>query len=228
VTVDELVTYVFGDPPTALATGCAGWMSASRRFRGFVETNRDKLRKKVRAARDEAALLDLEAEVATAFRLVQERRFGVTWEPLATAGGRSPDFAVDFTTRLRFYVEVTRPRLGFAGAGQPGAQQGSAAVRLASAVCVKLDQLQPGAINVLVLAGRGVLTADVAKAMHDLKRRAAQREEDFFTRRGFPSVRAFVATSHRLSAILPADEDLWLNPEASRPLPSAVRTALRG
>ena len=74
MTVDELVRYVFEDAPSTLATGCAGWMAASRRFRSFVEINRDKLRKKVRTARDEAALLDLEAEVATAFRLVQEPR----------------------------------------------------------------------------------------------------------------------------------------------------------
>jgi hypothetical protein len=221
VTVDELARYVFEDAPSTLATGCAGWMAASRRFRSFVEINRDKLRKKVRTARDEAALLDLEAEVATAFRLVQERRFGVTWEPLATAGGRSPDFAVDFTTRLRFYVEVTRPRLGTGGTGEPAA-------RLSAAICAKLEQLPAGALNVLVLAGPGILTADVARAMKDLKRRAEQREEDFFTRRGYASARAFIAAAHRVSAILPADGGLWLNPEADRPLPSAVRTALSG
>ena len=226
------MTYVFGPAPTELAARCAGWASGSRRFKAFVETNRDKLRKKVRLARDAATELDLEAEVATAYRLVQERRFTVTWEPAAPGGGRSPDFAVDFTTRLRFYVEVTRPRLE-AGAGPPPAADGAdetdsaAAVRLAAAVCAKLGQLPPSAINVLVLAGPDVRAAAAAQAMADLKKRAVQRDDAFFTRRGFVSARAFVTASHRLSAILLPDDGLWLNPEAGRPLPAAVRTALQ-
>ena len=241
MTVDELVAYVFGATPSDLATRCAGWATASRRFRAFAESNRDKLRKKARSARDGAARLDLEAEVGTAFRLVQERRFGVTWEPPAPTGGRGPDFAVDFTTRLRFYVEVTRPRLG-AGAGAAPAlappedpagvpADGPAApARLAAAVCAKLGQLAPGAINVLVLAGPDVRTADATQAMADLKRRAGSRDEAFFARRGFASGRAFTAAAHRLSAIQlpdgPPAAGLWLNPEASHPLPSALRTAL--
>jgi hypothetical protein len=239
VTVEELVAYVFGAPPSelaVLAARCAGWATTSRRFRVFVETYRDKLRKKARTARDAAAVLDLEAEVATAFRLLQERRFGVTWEPSAPGGGRGPDFAVDFTTRLRFYVEVTRPRLGVGAAAPPQPRGGGAvgtedsvdaAGRLATAICAKLGQLLPGAINVLVLAGPGVRAADAARAMTDLKRRAEHREEAFFARRGFASARGFVAASHRLSAILLPDGGLWINPEASRPLPAAVRTALQ-
>jgi hypothetical protein len=233
VTVEELMAYVFGDPPpalAALAARCAGWATASRRFRGFVESIRDKLRKKARTARDAAAALDLEAEVATACRLVQERRFTVTWEPPAPGGGRGPDFAVDCTTRLRFYVEVTRPRLGVGAARPPDAHDSGAtgaAGRLATAICAKLGQLPPGAINVLVLAGTGARVAAAAQAMTDLKRRAEHREEAFFSHRGFASARAFVAASHRLSAILLPDGGLWLNPEASRPLPAAVRTALQ-
>jgi hypothetical protein len=225
VTVAELMHYVFGPAPTELAARCAGWAAESRRFKAFVEANRDKLRKKVRLARDAATERDLEAEVATAYRLVQERRFTVTWEPAAPGGGRGPDFAVDFTTRLRFYVEVTRPRLD-AGAGETDAD-GAAAVRLAAAVCAKLGQLPPSAINVLVLAGSGVRVAAAAQAMADLKKRAAQRDDAYFTRRGFVSARAFVAASRRLSAILLPDEGLWLNPEAGRPLPAPVRTALQ-
>ena len=234
MTLFELMTYVFGPAPSDLATRCAGWAAESRRFKAFVEMNRDKLRKKVRFARDAATALDLEAEVATAYRLVRERRFSVTWEPAAPGGGRSPDFAVDFTTRLRFYVEVTRPRLD-GGAGPPAATAGAGetetaaavAARLAAAVCAKLGQLPPSAINVLVLAGPGVRAAAAGQAMADLKKRAVQRDDAFFTRRGFVSARAFVTASHRLSAILLPDEGLWLNPEASRPLPAAVRTALQ-
>jgi hypothetical protein len=231
VTVDELVTYVFGDAPSSLALLCTGWMSESRRFRGFVETYRDKLRKKVRTARGEAALLDLEAEVAIAFRLVQEHRFGVTWEPLAAGRGRGPDFAVDFTTRLRFYVEVTRPRLRLGATRHPAERDGgadSADVRLATAICAKLTQLPPGAINILVLAGTDPRIADIAQVMKDLKRRAERQDEAFFTHRGFASTRIFTTTSYRLSAILLPDEGLWLNPEASRPLPVSVASALAG
>lgn len=226
MTVEELTAYVFGDAPSGLATRCAVWLAESRRFKAFVETYRDKLRKKVRTARDEAGLLDLEAELATAERLLRERRFTITWEPLAAAGGRGPDFAVDFTTRLRFYVEVTRPRVRLAPEGDPA--DADATVRLATAVCAKLGQLPTGAINVLVLAGTDARAPDAAQVMRDLKRRAERREEAFFTRRGFASARAFIAASRHLSAILLPDGDLWLNPEASRPLPSPLRTALHG
>jgi hypothetical protein len=263
VTVEELLAYVFGDQPSVLAARCAGWARESRRFKEFAETYRDKLRKKARAARDEAALLDLEAEVATAFRLLQARRLSVTWEPQvpgggrgggsqasALGGGRGPDFAVDFTTRFRFYVEVTRPRLDSgmpetppgppgtpdASAGASGGPDASAGIpdvpdpagRLAAVICAKLGQLPSGAINVLVLASPGVRGATVGRAMGDLKRRAERREDHFFTRRGFASSRAFLAASRRLSAVLLPDGALWPNPEASRPLPAPVRTELQG
>lgn len=229
MTVDELVRYVFGDTPSSLASLCTGWMSESRRFRRFVETYRDKLRKKFRTTGDEAALLDLEAEVTTAFRLVQEHRFDVTWEPMAAGSGRGPDFAVDFATRLRFYVEVTRPRLRL-GATRPAGKDGgadSATLRLATAICAKLTQLPPGAINVLVLAGTDSRIADIAEVMKDLKRRAERQDEAFFTHRGFASARIFTTTSYRLSAIILPD-GLWLNPEARRPLPVSVASALQG
>ncbi len=231
MTVDELVRYVFGDTPSSLATRCTGWILDSRRFRRFVETYRDKLRKKFRTARGEAALLDLEAEVATAFRLVQEHRFGVTWEPLAAAGGRGPDFAVDLTTRLRFYVEVTRPRLRLRATGHPAGMDGGAdpaTLRLATAICAKLTQLPPGAINVLVLAGTDSRIADIAEVMKDLKLRAERQDEAFFSHRGFASARIFTTTSYRLSAILLPGGGVWLNPEARRPLPVTVVTALQG
>ena len=220
MTIEELVTYAFGRTPSGLATRCTVWMTESRRFKAFIETYRDKLRKKVRAARDDAALLDVEAEVATAYRLLEDRRFAVTWEPLPAGGGRGPDFAVDLTTRLRFYVEVTRPRVGPSAAEEPA--------RLASAICAKLGQLQARAINVLALAGMDARPADIAEVMKDLKLRAERREEPFFTHRGFASARVFVTTSYRLSAILLPGEGLWLNPEAGRPLPSSVATALLG
>ncbi|HEX2516712.1 MAG TPA: hypothetical protein VH257_18555, partial [Chloroflexota bacterium] len=86
MTVEELVAYVFGDQPSELAARCAGWARDSRRFKEFAEAYRDKLRKKARAARDEAAQLDLEAEVATAFRLLRARRLSVTWEPPVPGG----------------------------------------------------------------------------------------------------------------------------------------------
>ena len=99
---------------------------------------------------------------------------------------------------------------------------------MGAAVCAKLGQLPPGAINVLVLASPGARVADVAQAMGDLKRRAERRDDPFFARRGFASSRAFVAASRRLSAVLLPQGSVWLNPEAGRPLPAAVRTELEG
>ncbi len=217
MTVDELTTHVFGDARSHLAEQCTAWMTASRRFKTFIEVNRDKLRKKARNAGDDAARLDLEAEVRTAVRLLQHRRFRVAWEPLAAALGRGPDFAIEVSTSLRFYVEVTRPR------GAPGK-----AVGLANAVCAKLSQFPAREVNVLLLAGIDSGAADTAAVMHDLKRRAERRDNAFFERRGFDSARDFVTASHHLSAILLEDGGLWRNPEAVRPLPTSLATALTG
>ncbi len=110
--VDELLRHVFGDIAPALAAQCEEWIISSRRFKAFVEMYRDKIRKKLRNVRDEEGYRDLQAELATAHLLLQERRFAVEYEPLGIGKQRGPDFAVIFKSHLRFNVEVTRLRGG--------------------------------------------------------------------------------------------------------------------
>lgn len=155
-TVVEVLGYVFGmdgarasalaypteaDARTANASEMlAGWVGESARFERFVEANRDKIRKKLRSARDAEAYRDVLAELAVARRLVDDRRTEVTYEPLAAASGGGPDFGVRFRVNTLFYVEVTRPR-GGVGSAQ----------RLAAALCTKLRQLQPSEANVVAV-----------------------------------------------------------------------------
>ena len=46
--IDDLLTYLFDAQPHQFATPMATWLTASRRFTTFVDTFRDKIRKKLR------------------------------------------------------------------------------------------------------------------------------------------------------------------------------------
>src|SRR5207237_4742727 len=129
----------------ALAVQFAHWVQASPRFRAFAEIYRDKIRKKVRGITEVEGYRDLQAELATAYFLVLERRFLVEYEKYGTGKQRGPDFSITYKTHIRFDVEVTRLR---------GAQAGAAPEpsKLAHTLCVKLVQLPPRMINILVLA----------------------------------------------------------------------------
>jgi hypothetical protein len=138
----ELLRYVLDglDGNGATTSGpLAQWVGSSRRFEAFVAANRDKIRKKLRGARDPEAYQDALAELAVAMLFLHDRRVEVAYEPLAAAGGPNPDFAVRFRASTVFYAEVARLR-GAVGSAQ----------RLAAALCAKLKQLPPGAMNVLV------------------------------------------------------------------------------
>src|SRR5205807_7726114 len=126
----------------------AHWVQASPRFRAFAEIYRDKIRKKVRGITEVEGYRDLQAELATAYFLVLERRFLVEYEKYGTGKQRGPDFSITYKTHIRFDVEVTHLR------GLRGSQGGAApeAGKLATTICAKLKQLPPSMINILVLA----------------------------------------------------------------------------
>ena len=67
---DDLLTYIFNDQPHLLAQQMATWLASSRRFTDFVDTFRDKIRKKIRATSDEGNLLDLQLELEAAYLLL--------------------------------------------------------------------------------------------------------------------------------------------------------------
>src|SRR6476620_6855206 len=132
----DLLPYIFTDTRLPLAMQFANWVHESPRFRVFAETYRDKIRKKVRRITDAEGYRDLQAELATAYFLVLERRFLVEYEKYGTGKQRGPDFSVTYKTHTRFDVEVTRLRRSLQGAGlEPG--------KLANTLCVKMVQFPP-------------------------------------------------------------------------------------
>jgi hypothetical protein len=258
---DDLLTYVFPDGAHPLAAPFAGWLAASPRFRAFAVTYRDKIRKKARHLRDEEGWRDLHFELAVAYWLLQERRFEVAYEAYGVGGQRAPDFCVTYRTHTRFNVEVKRMRAARLVVSEPGVphepeephelrdgepvaaheadsgRESGATRRLVRTVCDKLGQLPPSIANVLALGTEGDAYAegDVAQAMKRLQERAARKDEDFFTQRGYASARDFLRHYQRLSGILVYGAwdgaalprpGLWLNSHARHPLPREIATLL--
>jgi hypothetical protein len=229
IPLDDLVVYLFGADHSPLAAEVGPWLVASRRFRAFAETYRDKIRKKARGVRDDEGRRDLAFELSIASRLLEERRFALEYESYGV-GQRGPDFSVTFRSRLRFNVEVRRLGRLAPTPGTPGDPG-----RLTRAICDKLRQLPPAIANVLVLGADGPSsTAEaLAPAMLWLQDRAAHKDEALFLQRGFTGVRDFLRHYQRLSGALcligepgTARTGLWRNPQARHPLPADLTRAL--
>src|SRR5512143_827833 len=92
----DLIAYLFAGQPHRLSGELRQWMESSSRFTAFVETYRDKVRKKIRSARDPESALDLRSELEVACCLLADRRLDVAYEPYASAKRRGPDFAVTY------------------------------------------------------------------------------------------------------------------------------------
>ena len=231
--VDELLTYLFDGQPHLLAEPMEDWLSSSRRFAAFADSFREKIRKKLRVTRDPETLYDLRLELETAYLLLQERSLSLVYEPELAARGRSPDFAVTYTTSLAFMVEVTRLRT--APSVEGSLTPPSELERLADAICSKLGQLLPQRSNVLI-AGVEVLhltSSDLQTVMLRIQQRAEQNNAGFCQRYGFRDRADFFRHYQRLSEILVRTSQsstsqlvVWINPQAKQPLPSRVRTAL--
>ncbi|MFL5733759.1 MAG: hypothetical protein ACJ78Q_11205 [Chloroflexia bacterium] len=226
----DLLPYIFTNTRLPLALQFADWVQASPRFRVFAETYRDKIRKKVRQINDAEGYRDLQAELATAYFLAQERKFLVEYEKYGVGKQRGPDFSVTYKSHIRFDVEVTRMRAGQAAgaATEPGTG------KLVNALTVKLQQLPPSMMNVLVLAADDAPYSedDLAGALRLLQERAERKDDEFFTRRGFLNGRDFFRHYGRLSAIRlvtpGAPPVLRLQPQARHPLPPDLANILRG
>ena len=244
--VDELLTYLFDGQAHLLAPEMETWLASSRRFAAFVNSFRDKIRKKLRTTQEQETLLDLRLELETAYLLLQEQRLSLVYEP-PCGQSRCPDFAVTFTTRLTFMVEITRTR---------GLQKGSNAQdldqsmppsdipspiqakgdSLADTICSKLGQLIPQRSNLLLVGVEALhLTqSDIHAAMLRVQQRAERNEPAFWQRYRFRDRADFFRYYQRLSEVLVREPQLqgdalvvaWINPQARYPLPSQVRTAL--
>ena len=218
---DELVDFLFDDrPDDPLAVELAGWLAASAQFRAFTATYRDKVRKKLRGARDAGSRLDLRSELRVAHLLLADERIGLEFEASGSATG-GPDFAVTHRGRT-VNVEVTRLR-------RPADPVG-----IGRAVLAKLRQLPPSVPNMLLLSTEATDTDPhaVDAAAKALRARADARDDAFFARHGLPGGRGFYDRFLRLGAVLlwaehASGDDrlrLWINASARiESPPRAVR-----
>ena len=226
--IDELLNSLFDGNPHLLAESMAAWLSSSRRFTNFVKTHHTKIRKKIRTTQEPETLRDLQLELETAYLLLREKSLSLAYEPQHPELGRSPDFAVTFTTSLTFMVEVTRMR------GIPVGQLFND--RFIDLVCSKLGQLLTQRSNLLVVGVEDLhLTSDELRAfMLRLQQRAEGNDASLVQRYGFRDRADFFNRYQRLSAILvrgiPLQAGdaviLWDNPQAKYPLPAKVQSAL--
>jgi hypothetical protein len=233
--ISTLLVELFGAMTHPLAHETADWLIASKRFRAFAETYRDKIRKKARPTHDREGLRDLRCELATAYLLLQEPRFTVRYELLNASKQRAPDFTVLFKDNLPFHVEVTRLR---ARPGDTSPAPAGEDTRLAHSVCGKLGQMQPAAINVLVIwtDGEPYTETGMIATTRALVLRAANKEDAYFAWHGFGDARDFLHQYQRLSGMLlipdwrrgtGTEVLMWENNQARFPIPGAVRTILR-
>ncbi len=244
---NDLLTYLFDGQSNILVQPMATWLASSRRFAAFATTFRDKIRKKLRLTRNQKGMLDLQLELETAYLLLQERALNLAYEPEHSKGTRSPDFAVTFTTRLTFMLEVTRVQIDKNIAGEtrekppaplPGIMQACppSGARLAASVIGKLSQLLPQSANILLVGIEAphLTLSDIRNAMFSLQQRAERNDLAFLQGYGFFDRADFFRHYQRLSEVLvrvPHSEAAnsivpWFNPQSKHPLPSRVRTVL--
>ena len=228
--LNELISYLFDGQPHLFAAPMANWLASSRRFTTFVNAHHTKIRKKIRVAQGEENLRDLQLELETAYLLLQERSLSLAYEPQHPDLGRSPDFAVSFTTSLTFMVEVTRTR-----------STGSRALlstndRFTDILCSKLGQLLLQRSNLLLIGVETSLTTDddLHTTMLRIQQRAEGNDSAVIHKHGFRDRADFFSHYQRLSGLLLRGIPLqagklvmiWDNPQAKYPLPAKVRTAL--
>jgi hypothetical protein len=228
--IDELLSYLFDGQVQShlLAAPMASWLVSSRRFTAFVNTHHTKIRKKIRTIQGTENLRDLQLELETAYLLLRESSLSLAYEPQHPELGRSPDFAVSFTTSIEFMVEVTRLRsTQLSTSGND---------RFSDMLCSKLGQLLPKRGNLLLVGIEAALLtqSELQAAMLRIQQRAENNDSDVILKHGFRDRADFFNHYQRLSAILVRDIPLessepvviWENPQAKFPLPARVRTVL--
>lgn len=244
----QLLHETLGDQPTPLATPFEAWLTTSKPFLAFVQTYLDKIRKKVRTCQNLDETYNLYCEVRTAYLLLQEPKFALTYEPAASQAGRSADFAVTFRTHTTFHVEVTRLSVSqleqqlYASLGTVDAATAAEPIdtlqrnesrRLWDVVCDKIEQLAPDTPNVLWVwsESRMVHALDLGQVMSDLKRSVEQRDAALYARYGYEKPADFLRFFQRLSAIVLQDLSTqatprpflwWQNKDVRQPLPAKV------
>jgi hypothetical protein len=220
----DLIAYVFEGQPHLLSDALAQWVEASSRFTVFVETNRDKIRKKVRVTREPESALDLRSELELAYRLLDDRRLAVAYEPYASAKRRGPDFAVTYRANLEFNIEVARIRVE--ASGVEGIDLAHVEERILRTLLDKLGQMQPGMPNLLVISSGGELarSLDLGRLMRAVTARADRKDPSFYSISGYTNPASFYRDFVRLSGIVlwSAEAQAWANKQARPALPDKV------
>jgi hypothetical protein len=220
----DLIAYLFEEQPHLLSGALLQWMEASSRFTAFVESYRDKIRKKIRITREPESVLDLRGELEVAYCLLNDRRLAVAYEPYASAKRRGPDFAVTYRTHLVFNVEVARLRVEESGGD--GIDIARKEERILHILLDKLEQMQPGMANLLVIQTREELarSIELGKLMQEIKTRAERKDPSFYGISRYDAPTAFYKDFLHLSGLLLwADgTQLWVNKQARPGLPDKV------
>lgn len=210
---DDLIAYLFEGQPHLLSGTLMQWMEASPRFVAFAETYRDKMRKKIRASREPESVLDLYGELEVAYCLLNDRRLAIAYEPYASAKRRSPDFAVTYRANLVFNVEVARIRVEEREVDLQRKEE-----RILSILLDKLEQMQPGMPNLLVIHTREELarSIDLDRLMQALKTRVEGKDPLFYAASHYTRPAAFYKDFLRLSGIVlwAPGARLWVNKQA--------------
>ena len=193
--VQRLVSDLFDEAADPMAIEVLTWTEASAPFRAFVESHRDKIRKKLRGASDADARLDVRTELRVAALLLAERHLSLAYEAYGTARG-GPDFTATFRGERPVNVEVTRVR-------RDPSVDGIARVLIA-----KLRQLPPGTPNLLVVCVAGVpaTAVDVPAAARLLRDHADRKDDALFARAGHRGTRGFYERFLRLGAVAVLDD----------------------
>jgi hypothetical protein len=246
---EDLIIYWFEGKNHVLKPTLTLWMARSSRFTGFADKYRDKIRKKIRVIQDPGTIGDLQRELLTAYMLLNERRFEITYEPYASEKKRGPDFSVTYRTNTVFNVEVTRIRGTSRQMPQPAQNHAPAQIhpdrdpplletgRLVELILDKFGQMQPGMINILIIynddpTGR---LPDLGDALQRLKLQAEHKDPALFNRARFQDSSDFFKYFQRLSAVLifqleqtPSGrpDAIWINKQARPPLADKLAAAL--
>lgn len=226
----DLISYIFSDQPQPFSAELMAWMEASSRFTAFVETYRDKIRKKLRVTRDAESALDVRGELEVAYCLLNDRRLSLAYEPYASAKRRGPDFSVTYRANLTFNIEVARIRS--AESELDGSALAKKEERITRILLGKLGQMQPGMANLLVIHTRQEVAqaVDLGRLMQGIKTRVEGKDAAFFAASRYASPAAFYKDFLHLSGILlwAAAPQLWVNKQARPALEEKVLRLVSG
>lgn len=209
-----MIAVLFDGGPHPFRSDLLRWMSDSSRYTTFVETYRDKIRKKVRVSKDPDSRLDLKAELFVACCLLRDRRLELEYEKFASARRRGPDFTVTYRSNLVFNVEVSRLH----------GDKGTTTARFYRTLFAKLGQMQPGVPNVLAVHARPEHAGefDLDSTFQQLKIRVDRRDPEFFTGSSYSSPADFYKDFLRLSGVFVWGVQYWINKQARLALPEKV------